>query len=89
MNWQIVNAGLNVASIIAWLWVFYRWLGRGDIVTRRENTTTLGLKDEIIATKDETIKELRLQNRELFEVGSLIREFIASLRTEKERRGGV
>jgi hypothetical protein len=86
MDIALINTILNAGSIIAWLGVFYVWLGRGNIVTRRENTLTLALKDQIIATKDETITELRVQNRELLEVGQLMRDFIKSAKAEQERR---
>lgn len=79
----LANTLMNACSIVAWLWVFYKWLGKGDLVTRRENTTQIGLmnqmldmKDKTIDTQAETIKEQREQISDLTEVGELVRDLV-------------
>jgi hypothetical protein len=79
----VANTVLNASSIACWLWVFYKWLGKGDLVTRRENTIQIGLmnqmlemKNQTIDTQAETIKEQREQITDLLEVGELVRDLV-------------
>lgn len=79
----LANTAMNATSIVAWLWVFYKWLGKGDLVTRRENTIQIGLmnqmlemKNQTIETQNETIKEQREQISDLAEVGELVRDLV-------------
>lgn len=86
-----VNTAMNFMSIVFWLYLFYRLLTKGEIVTRRENTLTLGLKDEIIEVKDqtiatqqETIKEKDRQIAALSEVGELLRDVLTIVKSKAE-----
>ena len=51
-------------------------LSRGSIVTRRENTLTLTLKDQIIETKNQTIAEQRKQLDEYAQMWPYVRELV-------------
>lgn len=88
MDVNVLNALLNGATIVTFVAYFWWQNQKGNIITRRENSGMLDLKDQIIATKDETIRTLLAENEELREVGGLIKDFIESVKQELARRGG-
>ena len=88
MDVNVLNALLNGATIVTFVAYFWWQNQKGNIITRRENSGMLDLQDQIIATKDETLRTLLAENEELREVGGLIKDFIESVKQELARRGG-
>lgn len=80
---DVINTFLNGATIITFVSYFWLQNQKGNIITRRENTTTLGLKDEIISElrqaardKDEVIKEQSHQLTVALENAQTLRQLI-------------
>lgn len=86
---SIINTLLNGATILTFVSYFWYQNQKGNIITRRENTTSLNLKDEVIAElkvanrdKDEIIREQAHQLEVALETARTIRQLIEAAKNK-------